>query len=78
MTHKLDSYTTNVGGARAERHVGCCGYYACHDEWPEGVRGGDECGGRRRVATRRSMGGHGYSAFAGLGLVYASHLPSVA
>lgn len=26
--------------------------------------------------ARRSMGGHGYSAFAGLGSVYASHLPS--
>lgn len=47
MTHKLDSYNADVCEARAERHVGCCGYYACHDEWPEGVRGGDECGGRR-------------------------------
>lgn len=26
--------------------------------------------------ARRSMGGHGYSAFAGLGSVYANHLPS--
>ena len=26
--------------------------------------------------ARRSMGGHGYSAFAGLGRVYAEHLPS--
>ncbi|KAF9262889.1 peroxisomal oxidase [Marasmius fiardii PR-910] len=27
--------------------------------------------------TRRSMGGHGYSAFAGIGKQYANHLPSV-
>jgi acyl-CoA oxidase len=26
--------------------------------------------------ARRSMGGHGYSAFAGLGRIYAEHLPS--
>jgi len=27
--------------------------------------------------ARRSMGGHGYSAFAGLGRLYADYLPSV-
>lgn len=27
--------------------------------------------------ARRSMGGHGYSAFAGLGRIYADYLPSV-
>jgi acyl-CoA oxidase len=26
--------------------------------------------------ARRSMGGHGYSAFAGLGRIYADYLPS--
>ena len=26
--------------------------------------------------ARRSMGGHGYSAFSGLGLLYANHVPS--
>jgi len=26
--------------------------------------------------ARRSMGGHGYSAFSGLGRLYADHLPS--
>jgi acyl-CoA oxidase len=26
--------------------------------------------------ARRSMGGHGYSAFGGLGRLYADHLPS--
>lgn len=47
MIHKLDSYNADVGEARAERHVGCCGYYACHDEWTEGACLIDECGGRR-------------------------------
>lgn len=27
--------------------------------------------------ARRSMGGHGYSAFSGLGRLYADYLPSV-
>lgn len=27
--------------------------------------------------ARRSMGGHGYSAFAGIGRLYADYLPSV-
>lgn len=27
--------------------------------------------------ARRAMGGHGYSAFAGLGRLYADYLPSV-
>ncbi len=27
--------------------------------------------------ARRSMGGHGYSAFAGVGRLYADYLPSV-
>ena len=26
--------------------------------------------------ARRSMGGHGFSAYAGLGRIYAEHLPS--
>lgn len=26
--------------------------------------------------ARRSMGGHGFSAYAGLGMVYANHVPS--
>ncbi len=28
-------------------------------------------------SARRSMGGHGYSAFAGVGKIYADYLPSV-
>jgi acyl-CoA oxidase len=35
------------------------------------------CGVQDIETARRSMGGHGYSAFAGLGRLYADYLPSV-
>ena len=35
------------------------------------------CGIQDIETARRSMGGHGYSAFAGLGRLYADYLPSV-
>jgi len=35
------------------------------------------CGVQDLETARRSMGGHGYSAFAGVGRLYADYLPSV-
>ena len=35
------------------------------------------CGVQDIETARRSMGGHGYSAFAGLGRLYAEYLPAV-
>ena len=35
------------------------------------------CGVQDIETAGRSMGGHGYSAFAGLGRLYADYLPSV-